>query len=96
MPENGHNFHNVQDNTLDPPNLKCQGFGHKAPNCTKKNVLCMVKLIHTKTAQIKKKESLNTQIVGDLMLPTIEAVLHIRTKLLGSMWSKNRFLMHQS
>ena len=40
----------------------------------------MVKLIHTKTAQTKKKESLNTQIVGDLMLPTIEPVLHIRTK----------------
>ena len=36
------------------------------------------------------------QIVGDLMLLTTEAVLHIRTKLLGSMWSKNRFPMHQS
>ena len=34
----------------------------------------MVKLIHTKTTQIKKKESLNAQIVGDLKLPTIEAV----------------------
>ena len=32
----------------------------------------------------------------DLMLLTIEAVLHIRTKLLGSMWSRNRFLMQQS
>ena len=75
--------------------FKCQGFGHKALNCTK-NVLCVVKLIHTKIAQINKKESLNAQIVGDLMLPTIEAALHIRTKLLGSMWSKNRFLIHQS
>ena len=62
----------------------------------KKNVLCVVKLIHTKTAQIKKNESLSAQIVGDLMLLTIEAVLHIRTKPLGSMWSRNRFLMHQS
>ena len=77
--------------------FKCQGFGHKALNCTKKkNVLFAVKLIHTKTAQIKKNESLSAQIVWDLMLQTIEAVLHIRTKLLGSMWSKNRFPMHQS
>ena len=49
----------------------------------------MVNLIHTKTAQIKKNESLSAQIVGDLMLQTIEAVLHIRTKILGSTWSKN-------
>ena len=75
--------------------FKCQGFGHKALNCTQKEK-CVVKLIHTKTAQIKKNESLSAQIVGDLMLQTIEAVLHIRTKLLGSMWSKNRFPMHQS
>ena len=75
--------------------FKCQGFGHKALNCTKKEK-CVVKLIHTKTAQIKKNESLSAQIVGDLMLQTIEAVLHIRTNLLGSMWSKNRFPMHQS
>ena len=54
----------------------------------------VVKLIHTKTAQIKKNESLSEQIVGDLMLQTIEAVLHIRTKILGSTWSKNRFPMH--
>ena len=49
-----------------------------------KNVLCMVKLIHTKTVQIKKKENQSAQIVGDLMLPITEAVLHTRTKLLGS------------
>ena len=34
--------------------------------------------------QIKKKGSQKAQIVGGLMLPIIEAVLHIRTKLLGS------------
>ena len=34
---------------------KCQGFGHKAPNCTKKSEMCVVELIHTKTVQIKKK-----------------------------------------
>ena len=49
-----------------------------------KNVLCLMKLIHTKTVQIKKKGSRNAQVVGDPMLPIIEAVLHIRTKLLGS------------
>ena len=43
-------------------------------------------------AQIKKNENLSAQIVGDLMLLTTEAVLHIRTKLLGSMWSKTDFL----
>ena len=58
-----------------------------------KNVLCVVKLIHTKTVQIKKKESRSAQIVGDPILPIIEAVLHIRTKLLGSTWSKNKFRM---
>ena len=77
--------------------FKCHGFGHKALNCTKKEkcVVCGEAHSHN-TAQIKKKESLNAQIVEDLMLPTIEAVLHIRTKLLGNMLSKNRFLMHQS
>ena len=36
--------------------FKCQGFGHKALNCTKnRNVLCVVKLIHIKTVQTKAK-----------------------------------------
>ena len=36
--------------------FKCQGFGHKAQNCTKnRNVLCVVKLIRTKTVQTKTK-----------------------------------------
>ena len=36
--------------------FKCQGFGHKAQNCTKnRNVLCVVKLIHTKTVQTETK-----------------------------------------
>ena len=75
--------------------FKCQGFGHKALNCTKKEkcVVCGEAYSH-KNCPNKEKESLNRQIVGDLMLPTIEAVLHIKTKLLGSMWSNNRFLMH--
>ena len=77
--------------------FKCQGFGHKALNCTKKEKCVVCGEAHShKNCPNNKKESINAQIVGDLMLPTIEAVLHVRTKLLGSMWSKNRFLMHQS
>ena len=49
-----------------------------------KNVLRVVKLTHTKTVQIKKKENQSAQIVGDLMFPIIKAVLHTKMKLLGS------------
>ena len=74
--------------------FKCQGFGHKAQNCTKnRNVLCVVKLIHTKTVQTKTKKSQNVQTVGGPMSPITEAVLHTRIKLLGNMWSKIKFLM---
>ena len=46
--------------------FKCQGFGHKAQNCTKnRNVLCVVKLIHTKTVQTKTKNPHNVQIVAN-------------------------------
>ena len=51
-----------------------------------------MKLINTKTAQTKTKENQSAQIVGDLMLPITGAVLHIRTKLLGSMWFEDKFL----
>ena len=65
--------------------FKCQGFRHKAPNSTKnQKCVSVVQLIRTKIVQIKKKEIQNVQIVGDLMLPIIKAVLHTRTKLLGS------------
>ena len=74
--------------------FKCQGFGHKAQNCTKnRNVLCVVKLIHTKTVQTKTKKPQNVQTVGGPMLPITEVVLHTRIKLLGNMWSKIKFLM---
>ena len=73
--------------------FKCPG----ALNCTKKEKYVVCGEAHShKNCPIKKNESLSAQIVGDLMLQTIEAVLHIRTKLLGSMWSKNRFPMHGS
>ena len=73
--------------------FKCQGFGHKAQNCTKNNVLCVVKLIHTKTVQTKTKKHQNVQTVGGPMLPITEVVLHTRIKLLGNMWSKIKFLL---
>ena len=74
--------------------FKCQGFGHKAQNCTKnRNVLCVVKLIHTKTVQTETRKHQNVQTVGDPMLPITEVVLHTRFKLLGNMWSKIKFLM---
>ena len=74
--------------------FKCQGFGHKAPNCTKnkKCVVCGEAHSH-KNFPNKEKGSQNAQIVGGLMLPVTEAVLHIRTKPLGSTWSKDKFLM---
>ena len=74
--------------------FKCQGFGHKAPNCTKNEryVVCGEADSH-KNCPNKKKGSQSAQIVGVLMLPIIEAVLHIRTKLSGSTWSKDKFLM---
>ena len=38
--------------------LKCQDFGHKAPNCTKKpNVLCVVKLIPQNLSKQGKRSS---------------------------------------
>ena len=44
MPENRHNFQGreILSNTFDPAVFKCQGFGHKAQNCTKKQkcVVC--------------------------------------------------------
>ena len=60
--------------------FKCQGFRHKAPKCTKNEKCVVCGEAHT------HKNCPNT-------LPIIEAVLHIRTKLLGRTWSKNKFLM---
>ena len=69
--------------------FKCQGFGHKAKN---RNVLCVVNPIHTKTVQTKTKKPQNVQIVGGLMSPITEAVLHTRIMLLGYMGPKSNFL----
>ena len=66
--------------------FKCQGFGHKAKNCTKnRNVLCVVKLIPTKIVRTKIQEPQNLQTVEDPMSPTTEAVLHTKIKPLGNM-----------
>ena len=50
-----------------------------------KNVLCVVKLILTKTVLTRKKGNQSVLIVGDLMSPTTKAVLLIRIKPSGNM-----------
>ena len=58
--------------------FKCQSFGHKALNCTKKEKCVVCGEAHShKNCPNKENQSLSAQIVGDLMLQTIEAVLHI-------------------
>ena len=51
------------------------GTRHQIGQKNPRNVLCVVKLILTKTVQTKKKETQNVPTVGDLMSPTTEAVL---------------------
>ena len=77
--------------------FKCQGFGHKAPNCTKKPkcVVCGEARSH-KNCPNKGKEIQNVQIVGDVMSPTTKVVLLTRIKPLGNMWSKTKFPMPPS
>ena len=78
--------------------FKCQSFGHKALNCTKneKCVVCGEAHSHKNCPNKEKRKTKCANCRGPHVLQTIEAVLHIRTKLLGSMWSKNRYPMHQS
>ena len=65
---------------------ECQGFGHKAPNCTKNQKCVVYGGAHShKNCPNKEKETQNVQSVGGLMSPIIKAVLHTRTKLLASM-----------
>ena len=74
---------------------KCQGFGHKAHNCTKnqKGVVCGGSHSHKNCQNIEKRNP-KCANCRDLMSPIIKAVLRTRTKLLGSMWSKSKFLKH--
>ena len=77
--------------------FKCQGFGNKAPNCTKKPKCVVCGEAHShKTALTNKKGNENVLIVGDLMSPTTKTVLLTRIKPSGSMWSKNKFHIPQS
>ena len=74
--------------------FKCQGFGHKAQNCTKKQKCVVCGEAHShKDCPNKNKKHQNVQTVGGPMLPITEVVLHTRIKLLGNMWSKIKFLM---
>ena len=73
---------------------KCQGFGHKAQNCTKKQKCVACGEAHShKECPNKDKKNQNVQTVGGLMSLITEAVLHTRIKLLGNMWSKIKFHM---
>ena len=69
--------------------FKCQGFGHKAPNCTKKPkcVVCGEAHSHKNCPNKERRKP----FVGDLMSPTAKAVLLTRIKPSDSMWSKNKF-----
>ena len=74
--------------------FKCQGFGHKAQNCTKKQKCVACGEAHShKSCPNKDKKPQNVQTVGDLMSPITEAVLRTRIKRLGNMWSKIKFLI---
>ena len=64
--------------------FKCQGFGHKAPNCTKKPKCVVCGEAHSHKNCPKRKEIQNAQIVGDLMSPTTEILLRTRIKPLGN------------
>ena len=87
----------VKEFRITPPiqqSFKCQGFGHKAQNCTKKQKCVVCGEAHShKNCPNKDKKTKNAKTVRGLMSPITEAVLHTRIKLLGSMWSLNKFLM---
>ena len=65
---------------------KCQGFGHKAPNCTKnqKCVVCGGAHSH-KNCPNKEKRNPKCANCRGPHVANYKAVLHTRTKLLGSM-----------
>ena len=75
MPENRHNF-KVEEFRTRPSIqqcFKCQGFGYKAPNYTKKQKCVVCGEAHShKNCPNKEKRSPNVQIVGDLISPTTE------------------------
>ena len=73
--------------------FKCQGFGHKAPNCTK-NQKCVVRgEAHShKICPNKDQRKPKCANCRGPHVAITGAVLHIRTKLSGSTWSKNKFL----
>ena len=74
--------------------FKCQGFGHKAQNCTKKQKCIVCGEAHShKDCPNRSKKTPIVQTVGGPMSPITEAVLHTRIKLLGNIWSKIKFLM---
>ena len=78
--------------------FRCQGFGNKAPNCTKKLkcVVCGEAHSHKNCPNKDKRKPKCVNCRGHLMSPTTKAVLLTRIKPSGSMWSKNKFHTPQS
>ena len=74
--------------------FNCQGFGHKAQNCTKKQkcVVCGEAHSHKNFPNKDQKTPKYANCRG-LMSPITEAVQHTRIKLLRNMWFKIKFLM---
>ena len=87
MPEDRHNF-KVEEfrTTLSIQQcFKCQVFGHKAPNCTKKQKCVVCGEAHShKNCPNQEKETQNVPLVEDLMSPTTETVLLTRIKPSGN------------
>ena len=66
--------------------FKCKGFGHKAPNCTKKPKCVVCGEAHShKNCRNKDKRKPKCATCRDLMSPTTKAVLLTRIKPSGSM-----------
>ena len=81
MPETGIIF-KVEEFRITPSIqqcFKCQGFGYKAQNCTKKQKCVVCGEAHShKNCPNKNKNKQNVQTVGGLMSPITGAVLRTR------------------
>ena len=77
--------------------FKCQGFGHKALNRTKKEkcVVCREAHSHKNCRNEEKRKPKCTNCRGP-HVAKYRGCPAYTDQALGSMWSKNRFLMHQS
>ena len=72
--------------------FNCQCFGHSAQNSVSpsKNVSSVVRIIHTKDAQNKKRNSPNVPTVQGHMLHLTRGVPNIKSRHSGNMWSTTK------